>query len=49
MTVILICPCCASTVDADVRVEEQTFECLSCGQIWRMVVDVDRQATHSLS
>ncbi len=49
MFVILICPCCASTVDAEARPEEQSFECAACGQTWRMVVDADRHATHSLT
>lgn len=47
--VILLCPCCASTVDAQVTAEPQTFECVSCGQTWTMVIDRDRQAAHSLS
>lgn len=49
MTAILICPCCASTVDAEAKPEPQTFQCVTCGQMWTMVVDADRQATHSLS
>jgi hypothetical protein len=49
MVVILICPCCASTVYAEAKPEEQTFECSTCGQTWRMVVDADRQVTYSLS
>ncbi len=46
---ILVCPCCASAVDADAREDPQTFECVSCGQTWVMVVDADRQAQHSLT
>lgn len=47
--VILVCPCCASTVDAHATTEIQQFECVSCGQTWSMVVDADRQAAHSLT
>ncbi len=47
--VILLCPCCASTVDAEDGPNPQRFECVSCGQTWTMVVDRDRQAAHSLS
>lgn len=47
--VILICPCCASTVDAEDGPALQTFECVSCGQKWSMVVDRDRHAAHSLT
>lgn len=49
--VILVCPCCASPVDAEPAEAdvEQHFECLSCGQTWRMVVDPHRLAQHSLT
>lgn len=47
--VILVCPCCASTVDAEASPDIQQFECLSCGQTWSMVVDAGRQAAHSLT
>lgn len=48
--VILICPCCASAVDAQAdNTQIQTFHCVSCGQTWQMVVDADRQAAHSLT
>lgn len=47
--VILICPCCASTVDAETGGQPQQFECVACGQQWSMVVDGDRLATHSLT
>lgn len=47
--VILVCPCCASAVDAQAGETPQTFECVSCGQVWTMVVDADRQFTHSLT
>ncbi len=46
--VILICPCCASTVDAVAGPDPQTFTCVSCGQSWSMVVDRDRLAAHAL-
>lgn len=47
--VILVCPCCASTVDAQTGDHLQHFECAACGQDWLMVVDADRQAAHSLT
>ncbi len=47
--VILICPCCASTVDAEPGPDPQTFTCICCGQTWTMTVDADRQAAHSLA
>lgn len=47
--VILMCPCCASAVDAEDGPDPQEFECVSCGQTWTMVVDADRLAAHSLS
>lgn len=46
--VILICPCCASSLDAHSSPDLQTFTCVSCGQTWTMVVDADRIAQHSL-
>lgn len=46
--VILLCPCCASTIDAQPAEDPQNFECVSCGQQWSMVVDQDRQAAHAL-
>lgn len=49
MPVILICPCCASPVDAESKPEEQTLTCAACEQTWRMVVDAVRQAEHALS
>ncbi len=48
-TAILVCPCCASTVDAEAGPDPQDFECVSCGQTWRMVVDAGRQALYSLT
>lgn len=47
--VILLCPCCASTVDAQALPQPQNFECISCGQTWVMVVDPARQAAYSLT
>lgn len=47
--VILVCPCCASAVDAEASTEIQEFECVSCGQTWAMVVDANRLAAHSLT
>lgn len=47
--VILVCPCCASTVEAHARDELQEFDCTGCGQQWLMVVDADRQAEHALT
>jgi len=48
--VILVCPCCASPVDAPAEPDtEQQFTCLACGQSWRMVVDPHRCAQHSLT
>ena len=49
MNVILLCPCCASTIDATAGPEPQTFDCAHCGQQWSMVVDADRHAAHSLT
>jgi hypothetical protein len=47
--VILLCPCCASTVDAHTDPEPQQLECATCGQTWTMIVDRERQAAHSLT
>lgn len=47
--VILLCPVCASTVDAVAAEAEQQLTCVSCGQTWVMVVDRERHDTHSLS
>lgn len=49
VTVILICPCCASTVDAEVAPHHQSFECVTCGQQWQMVVDEQRHAEYALT
>ncbi len=47
--VILVCPVCASTLDAEADEGSQDFECVSCGQTWSMVVDAARHAIHSLT
>lgn len=47
--VILVCPCCASTVDAEPEPDQaQRFECLQCGQVWIMTVNINRFTKHSL-
>lgn len=48
-TVILVCPCCASPVDAVTAGHEQDMECVACGQQWHMIVDADRVAEHALT
>lgn len=54
---ILMCPVCASTVDAEQKLLSedrgggpaiQVFECLPCGQEWEMCIDPARMARHSL-
>lgn len=47
--VIVFCPCCNSTLDAQARPVPQTLECPSCGQMWSMVVEAERFATYSLA
>jgi hypothetical protein len=47
--VVLLCPCCASPVDALAGPAPQALECVVCGQHWDMVVDADRQAEHALT
>lgn len=47
--VILVCPCCASPVDAEARREQQDLTCNACGQTWSMVVDLDRQREYALT
>jgi len=49
MNVILVCPTCASAVDAQAGEHEQTLECVACGQTWVMVVDATRVAAHALT
>ncbi len=46
--VILVCPVCASPVDAEAKQEQQTHECISCGQSWIMTINLDRHAEHAL-
>ena len=47
--VILVCPCCASTIETSAGPEEQELECATCRQRWSMVVEADRLATFSLT
>lgn len=48
--VIIICPCCAAPKDVLAHpADEQHFVCLTCDQIWMMVVDVDRVAEYALT
>lgn len=47
--VVLVCPCCASRVDAITRSQPQQLECVSCGQVWTMIVDSARLAEYSLT
>ncbi len=47
--VILVCPCCASTVDAVADSRVQQLMCTDCGQGWHMVVDADRVAEYALT
>ncbi len=48
-SVIIVCPCCASSIDAYPTDDLQEFECVSCGQTWTMLVDYDRISTFSLA
>lgn len=48
MHVILVCPCCASPVDAQVAEQPQHLECEVCGQQWTMIVDHARHAEYAL-
>lgn len=47
--VIVICPCCASPVDARAAEQPQRLDCITCGQVWEMVVDARRQKEHALT
>ncbi len=47
--VILVCPCCASAVDAHADPEPQELRCTTCGQRWQMVVEAERLAAYSLT
>ncbi len=49
MNTILVCPCCASPVDAQPHSRPQNFECEVCEQKWTMVVDHKRTSEHSLT
>jgi hypothetical protein len=46
---VLVCPCCASAVDATASPDIETFLCATCGQVWEMIPDPARQQTYSLS
>ncbi len=46
--VIVLCPCCASSLDARPQEEPQQFDCVGCGQTWTMTVDADRHQRHAL-
>jgi uncharacterized protein YbaR (Trm112 family) len=48
-TVVLLCPCCASPVDAIAGAQEQSLTCEVCDQSWRMVVDSARIAEYALT
>jgi hypothetical protein len=45
--VIVICPCCAGTVDAEPSTT--AFSCEACGQHWTMTIDPDRFARSSFA
>lgn len=47
--VVLLCPCCASPVDAVTGREPVELDCVSCGQQWSMTVDAVRIHAHSLA
>lgn len=47
--VVLVCPCCASPVDAVAGPDTQELTCISCEQVWSMVIDAHRLDTHSLT
>lgn len=47
--VVLVCPCCASPVDAVANPIQQSLSCDACGQNWSMVVDADRIAEYALT
>ncbi len=46
---IVLCPCCASAVDALSHPELQELTCPHCGQRWLMGGDAQRLAAHSLT
>lgn len=47
--VIVICPCCASPVDAQDNQQQQCLVCLACGQTWFMRIDAERQKEYALT
>jgi hypothetical protein len=47
--VVLLCPCCASPIDAEGSTQQQDFTCDVCGQRWAMAVDLDRIAEYALT
>lgn len=47
--VVLLCPCCASPVDAEASSTVQDFICEVCGQRWAMAVDAARVAEYALT
>lgn len=49
MNVIVICPCCASPVDAEANDDECKLQCTACGQHWSMVVSAARQKEYALT
>lgn len=49
MNVIVICPCCASPVDARPGDAAQSIHCTVCDQSWVMVVDAERQKEYALT
>lgn len=46
--VILVCPCCASPLEATPDPCPQAFACENCEQQWTMTVDRNRVLFHSL-
>lgn len=47
--VVLLCPCCASPVDAVAGAQQQTLNCEVCDQSWQMIVDAARIAEYALT
>jgi hypothetical protein len=46
---VLVCPCCASPVDAVADPDIQDLTCGVCDQVWQMVVDPLRIAQYALT
>lgn len=46
--VIVVCPCCASPVDAPIGDKPDNLDCEVCGQNWTMVVDRERFSENAL-